>query len=380
MEYIITFSITIILTYIFEHSKRQINRIVYAILLGCIIILIPSILGGIRDISVGTDTEIYQQLFHECVNKKLPDIIYENANKIGENLEPVFLVYLWVISRITKNFYGFQFINSLLTFGIFFVGANHYKKKYSLVVMVSLYFFMFYCAFLNYARQGLALSIVFLSFRFMEEKNLIRFLITVIIAACIHLSAIVILPAYLLFLLLKKGKSDVYVLIMVIFLLSLLLIGPQIVYAFMTKAAELGFREKTILKYARRFNWNETYLIHGSQLLMCMPQLLIFTFYYKRMSKESDVYCPYYIMSWIQFALTIIGSVDANFARISYYYNYSIFILFGEIFRQNKNNRQMFIAKIMFLLYLVSFWLAFTVNNLYYFTLPVYPYVSILKL
>ena len=98
------------------------------------------------------------------------------------------------------------------------------------------------------------------------------------------------------------------------------------------------------------------------------------------MSKESDVYCPYYIMSWIQFALTIIGSVDANFARISYYYNYSIFILFGEIFRQNKNNRQMFIAKIMFLLYLVSFWLAFTVNNLYYFTLPVYPYVSILKL
>ncbi len=376
MEYILMFISVISLTWLYEHSQYKYSNKIYHFILILLIVILPSILSGIRDVNIGTDTLTYKELFINAKNNKLSDLLYTNTIAQGDNYETGFIIYVWLLSRMISNFNMFEFVNTFLTFGIFFNGAIYFKKKceYSLTLMVSIYLFVYYCAFLNYGRQGLSISLLWYSLKYINEKNFKKFLLVILFASNIHLSSIIFLPIYFLFI--YRYKMKTWKVFLFIFLITILiLLGPKLIYQLLLIFSKLGIRTNTILKYARHFNWVTQYEIHISQLLMSVPQLILFSLFYSKISRESEYAKRFYIVCVVHTALTIIGSVDANFNRLSVSIGICELILFASLYKTLRGTKAAFIYKVSMGSYLIVYWCFFSVYNFYHFGKPIYPFL-----
>lgn len=157
-------------------SSRSLNwKRSFFLFLSIILIL----LCGSRDISVGTDTHAYEEIFN-----------YPIESFLGAHLEPGWIFITYVVKMISDDFHLFKFVISLLTLGFFCLGVLKYKKcgyMWPLFVYYSMYA---YLNSYNGMRQFLALSIVFFAYTFLLTEQKKRFIVTVLIATTIHYSAI----------------------------------------------------------------------------------------------------------------------------------------------------------------------------------------------
>lgn len=144
---------------------------------------------GLRGITVGSDTVTYHRAFEE-------------VQQYG--------------STVIHMEWGFLFINKIVTFlggefhGVLLLAAFmslYFARKsisYFGVYNIFLSYFVLLCSsfFLIYVfsgiRQGIAMGIVLYSYRFIVERKLGYFLISIILASMFHTSAIIVLPIYYL--------------------------------------------------------------------------------------------------------------------------------------------------------------------------------------
>lgn len=379
MIYLVMFSSVIGLTYIYEHSGKvhygsRGERVLHGIL-GITIILLPSLLGGFRDLSVGTDNEVYATFVKYCSQHTLPEIMEWSGGP--EPIEKGFLLLVYCITKISPEYYMFAFVTSMLSFGLIFVGAKMHKEKYSMVVIVTAYLFLYYCPMLNYVRQSVALGLVFVGIGLAEKKHYLKFLILVLIASTIHTSAIVALPIVFLFIYKDRIHFNKYNFLVIVAIILVLMAGPQLIYNALVILSKTGIRTETILKYSRRFLYSSGYSLAPALLIRSVPQVIIFSCFYKQLVNEDSSMKSLYLMCWIQLPITIMGSVYDAFSRVGFYYNYSVFLLFACLYNVYVKRSQRVIFIIIFLFYLLFYWYFFTVMNHYGFQKPVYPYTSI---
>lgn len=140
------------------------------------------IIAGFRGISVGIDTVNYS-------------IMYETVRDGGIAVLPTlsvqyewgFLLLTYVLSRIFSSATILFIVCSLITCASF---AHTFYKYSSDVVMSSFIFIIwFFPSTMNTMRQYLALSIILFAVKFIERKNLIKYLIVVALATSIHVTA-----------------------------------------------------------------------------------------------------------------------------------------------------------------------------------------------
>ncbi|MDW3133488.1 EpsG family protein [Vibrio sp. 1288] len=156
----------------------------------CMFFAVSSLIMGMRGIHVGVDTEEYYWLYYLANNR--PEHYFVNK------LEP-----------------GFVFINKL--FGLWFHDASIMLLFISLFVMFSFSYFVYkyspsvmlawlvfissgqFFAFHNIARQSIAVAIILFSTKYILSRELVKFLLFVLMASAFHYSAIVFIPAYFVF-------------------------------------------------------------------------------------------------------------------------------------------------------------------------------------
>lgn len=142
------------------------------------------ILSAFRDISVGTDTKNYEELFNS---------FEMGVDWIREEVEPG-----WVFLNDLVIFFGGEYqdlliISTLLTLIPIFIIA----KKYSINPMftISLYYLLcFYFYSFNIARQLIAVSFVLFALTQLLNRKNISFLIVISFASFFHVSALICLP------------------------------------------------------------------------------------------------------------------------------------------------------------------------------------------
>ena len=209
---------------------------------------------------------------------------------------------------------------------------------------------------------------------FIEKNRFVSFFIILAFAVNVHFSSIVFLFYYIII-----RKSDTinnkHIFLLMFSSVIILCLGPQLIYRALELISRFGVRSATILKYSRHFNWAESYEIHFSQLLMSLPQLIVFTLLFKKFIAGDGTLKAYYCISIIHFLLTVIGSVDANFGRLAISAGICEILIVSDIYHKCTYNGQKIVATIPIFIYLISYWLFYTANNMYYFTKPVYPYL-----
>lgn len=152
-------------------------------------ILLLTLLAGLRDRYVGTDTWTYTQPFN-------PN--YDNtALVLDANVEYGYQIFVYLINYLTNDYYWY-----LISIALIIITLMVYSiKKYSIDYILSVYIYItfgFYTFLFNTVRQAIALAILFYGVKFFLDKKIIKYLLLVFIAALFHVSAWIMIPFYFL--------------------------------------------------------------------------------------------------------------------------------------------------------------------------------------
>lgn len=149
------------------------------------------IIAGFRHYSVGSDTEVYKDIFESKMNLPSLSEYFDSRFELG-------FLYLnhFIYNYITTNYSIYLAIYSFLTLAItFFVTKKESRDAYfSLIIYYAL---GIYTGTMNTLRVSLAVSIIFLAYYFIKRNRNISAGISIIVASSFHLSALVFFLVYL---------------------------------------------------------------------------------------------------------------------------------------------------------------------------------------
>ncbi|MCL1967701.1 MAG: EpsG family protein [Fibromonadales bacterium] len=223
--YLVCFSLSLFLLWFgqkIRHGQCEPFRwFVYGIAL-----LIPAVLAGARDLSIGTDVLSYAYpVFEEA--RVIPYIegfstIYEGWIGTG---------YLWLnyaLSQVTSNFNIILFFIIFIEIIFVFFTIYQWRDKFPIWLGMLVFYAFFFNLSFNAIRQCLALSIAFFGIKYIFERKFLLFAFWVLLGYLFHKSAILVLAYYPLFWYANKYTSKKSILLLSVIFLSLIIFSNQI--------------------------------------------------------------------------------------------------------------------------------------------------------
>lgn len=193
--YLVTFAISLLSLYLATKTTNKIIRQIFYI----VAILTPSLLAGLRDVSIGTDTGLYPVYTYDFVS---------HANSLSQaitwndSVEGAYSFICYFATHIFNSFNFFLFVVSLITLvGIFWGSVASKENK---VWLFFLFFFMYYNTSLNAQRQAMALAMCLPCIAYMSKKKYVMTAITFVLAYSLHHSAILFASAIALYYLIER--------------------------------------------------------------------------------------------------------------------------------------------------------------------------------
>lgn len=158
--------------------------------------LIPIIIGIVfftlsilRDVSVGYDNHYYMIGFNQISGLSDLSLLKEYSWEFG------YTIFNKFISLFTNDFYNLIIIYSL----IYFTSLIIFITRESKIPWLSFYLFATFGIFhfsLSGYRQSLAMIGVVISLKFIKQKNVFKFLLTIFLASLFHQSVLVFIIIY----------------------------------------------------------------------------------------------------------------------------------------------------------------------------------------
>lgn len=174
-------------------------------------LLILATLIGFRDLSTGTDTKSYYDMYHWAgANgyKGYPEILYGYAEEI--------------FYRLGFSFWQFQFILFSVAFFAIWKAIKKWSPNQSLSIFVfyGLYFAMYA---LNATRQIFAVSIVLWGYSYLAQNKYVKFIVLVALACGFHSSCIMAFSALLIHRIHYKSKFKIGLIILISLIVGLIM-------------------------------------------------------------------------------------------------------------------------------------------------------------
>lgn len=181
-----------LISFAFSWLAKRTNKKFYMFVSGAIL----AFYSGLRDISVGIDTQNYYYNFLKI----------KNGVKVYIN-EKTFVIIVRFLFNIFKEPAAILFIMSALTIGLFFFSFWKLRDDYSVSWMVLIFLLFYFARSMNICRQYLAWSIVFYAITCLLQQKILKSCVCIIIAMCIHLSAVASFAIIGLYLLLDESNT-----------------------------------------------------------------------------------------------------------------------------------------------------------------------------
>lgn len=276
--YIITFFISgVLMTLGTRTLKNQTKLIRYFIVF--LAILVPSILAGLRDFSVGTDVLVYGNPWFNYARNYANFKDYVDFAGIN-SINYLYAAFNFIVSRFTGNAHWFYF---LLSFIENIIVADSLYKNRDIVSVENgwlTYLFLFFNFTLNILRQSLALVILLWGFWYIRKQKLIPYLLVLIVATLCHSTAIIGIIPYLVYFMMTKISNER--------LRSLSALGVGIIFVAVFKAVGpfLATSDLVESRYSIFLNNAQNVNVQGRIYLLYLP-ILIFYFISRIKTKEN---------------------------------------------------------------------------------------------
>lgn len=174
--YIFIYLVLSILALLSANSSRKSQNV-----MGWMVLVAVCLFQGLRW-RTGTDWIPYYDVF-----------IYANSRDPISNMEPGYLVLNKLIKSFTSNYSVFLLITCFLRLWLFARAAKYFGVSNIAAILL-----VCFSAAIFPVRIHLAVAIYFNAYKYIVEKNFVKYLFVVFLAASVHMSALFALPFYLL--------------------------------------------------------------------------------------------------------------------------------------------------------------------------------------
>ena len=201
--------VTFIITYMFSKiAWSNIKNKGLFIFFSIITIILPSLIAGFRDTTVGHDIEAYMvPLFNNL-------LFVSNANELLyylflDELDGFFILFNFCITRFTDNIFWAFFIQQVIVLSLVYITCYKLRNKLNAPLLFFSYLVFYFCSSMSAARQVFAVAMIFYSFPYIIEKKIYKFLLCIIIAWTMHKSAILGITLYPLSVFCNKSNNNI---------------------------------------------------------------------------------------------------------------------------------------------------------------------------
>ncbi|MGV4554346.1 EpsG family protein [Ornithobacterium rhinotracheale] len=182
------------------------NKILVYFFLACLMLI-----TGLRDMIGGFDVYIYAEVF---------EVYRGNSLYFYTPFEKGFLTYYYLLQKISTKREFLFFITAIVTYTVHFIVIKKNTENISISLFV--YFCKFFIYSFVYLRQGLAMSIIWLSISMIINKRYFYALLIIALAFTFHKSSIIFLP----YILVANRKFNNYQLVLGGFIILFLSFTP----------------------------------------------------------------------------------------------------------------------------------------------------------
>ncbi|MBP1564497.1 MAG: EpsG family protein [Oscillospiraceae bacterium] len=308
-------------------------------LFSIIAIIFPALLAGLRDSSVGTDVELYGNFWFEYAVRYDFVSYISFADDCGIGIAYALLNY--VVSIFTEEVGVFYFVLSFVETTLVYIAAREFKEKISVSFAMFCYYTIFYNNTLNLLRQFLAVSVIFLAYKYLiRERYWISFFIILLGVQC-HSSAMFSFVLILLYVFVMHTRTKLGTYTLNVFMFSVVCVIMILYKKILLLILKLGILP---LRYS-------TYVedtVVGGRLIRTVFWLIIAVFAYFAFSKMINYYRNNkFLISCMTISLAFslvmfMGNVYA--IRMSFYFDMAAVIIvpmIPRIYKAKVNNLKM---------------------------------------
>lgn len=355
MIYLICFIISCILISLGNKKKRKI--IVY------IGLILPCILAGLRNYTIGTDVQVYVKPLVEIAQNKDNFVEFFNSRwwyvwcfKYVSQFEIGYIMFVYVIVKIFNSLQMVLFFTQTIISIFMYKAIIKYKDiegKEWLAMLV--YYLLFYNIGLNAMRQFISISILFYGFSLLiNDHNRIKFIVLFILAFLFHKSSIlglIIWGGYELFenkyiknnKIVLNGKSvngKKIILMLIILLFSFFVINNSLFIKFLNL---LGMDN-----YSGYITGNIK--VGMISVVKILPFIILLLFNWSEVKRKKNVYVYLYIFLCF-FIFSQYASVSSFGARVAFLFETFNLILYPTICCTENNKSINYVLLISYLLF-----------------------------
>ncbi len=370
--YIVMFVLSVSLFEVYERIENKKIKIAALI----VAILLPCILAGLRDVSIGSDTRGYvSTLFGTAsdsasISEYYKSTFYhEDRNYPVAEFDLAYTLLAYFCAHVFRTFGSFLFFSELLVIVPTVAGLMKLKKSYNISLSLSMliFYFLFYNITFNAARQFLSVAFCFLAICYLlADKNYILTVMFSIIGFCFHRSGLMVLILFMLYLfadVISKDKlklfkkSNGYLSAIVIMVFALICI----------------FSLKTVAIPILNFlNMNRfTYYILGNitlsfkQLIYQISFIVVLLIEYKKVflidkdiNTKNARFILFMLFVFVTFCISChLASIDENSWRIKILFDIFNIVFFSYLFSNEPDKRKKNIILIILITYVLFFWI-----------------------
>lgn len=368
IPYVILFMIIIVNSIVIEKCFKK-NNIKLAKFMAFISMVEISIIAGFRNNNVGRDIDVYvYPLFKSCLTNNFYTLIKD------PNIEPLFLIILFMNTKLLGDYHLTLFIIELITvFSIYFYGFKNYKNV-NFTILISVFLFVFFNNTLVMMRQFVSVSLIFISTQFFKEKKYIKTILLFFLAVAFHDTAIISIIIYIYYFVEYRSsfssnkllRVKIYTLIIAMFLV---LFGDKLVYYFSFNIPILperffGYFTSRYIEEGLHFSIvNFTF-----KMLVLIMAIIINN---KKKSHQSNLALSFIL---IDILIYLLSMRIEPILRLGYYFtiiSYSFVIpSFGKIMVNNRKYKPFFYYSLTIVLFLYWWYIFIHSNGI------TYPYSS----
>ncbi|EOU1983770.1 EpsG family protein, partial [Clostridium perfringens] len=189
--YIVEMIIASILGVIYQNLKDGRLKIV-GVISYAISFLITWFISAIR-FGIGTDYFMYKDIYEYAIHGATTSEIIS-----WYDVEPGWAFLNRILGMLSKDTQVIFIVTSFIFIFCIYKAISDFKDDISVGMSIFIFLAIAYIPSFNVVRQYLAIGILMLSFKYIKDKKLIKFLTIVILASFFHYTALIFLPMYYL--------------------------------------------------------------------------------------------------------------------------------------------------------------------------------------
>lgn len=310
-------------------------------------------------LGIGTDYNLYinmNKLFNENLS------IAEQMRRI--DVEPGWVVVNLIVKQLFNDPHYVIVVASLIFVGCAYISIYLYRDKISITIAILLLMCTIYFQSFNLIRQYIAIGILMISIKSIEDKKLFKFLMFNILAFLFHYTSICFVIVYFYVNIREKNKSKKILMLFCVFIL--LLFYNQLI----------SIIAGIIPAFSKYIRYSAIYAdgISIRAFIFKLPVIIFILYFGKRLKYNNIFMHNFKDLYYLFVILSFLNSVNPFASRIGFYYEIVQIYYIAYAIRTLKYKQDRLIINGLVIIYYIFY---YYINFIYFKYHEVIPYSNI---